>query len=131
MKISTVCSGIVAVFSAILLMAAMPTAEVLTHDGDTTIINTTTLGASVKGFKGATPVKIYIKKNKIIKIVTLKNSETPKIFNRAQTLLEQYEGKTTSKAIKLKVDGVSGATYSSNALKKNVELGLAYYKQHK
>jgi homoaconitase/3-isopropylmalate dehydratase large subunit len=32
---------------------------------------------------------------------------------------------------KMKVDGVTGATLSSNAVIKNVELALDYYQQHK
>ena len=31
----------------------------------------------------------------------------------------------------MKVDGVTGATLSSNAVIKNVELALDYYQQHK
>ena len=79
---------------------------------------------------GATPVKIYIHKNKIEKIEPLANRETPKYFARAKTLLKQYEGKSVTKATKIEVDGVSGATLSSDALKKNVQLGLTYYKEH-
>ena len=49
----------------------------------------------------------------------------------AKTLLAKYEGKTVKKAASMDVDGVSGATYTSKALKKNVQLGLDYYKSHK
>jgi uncharacterized protein with FMN-binding domain len=34
-------------------------------------------------------------------------------------------------ALGVKVDVVSGATYSSNAVIENVRLGLTYYKEHK
>lgn len=46
-------------------------------------------------------------------------------------MLKQYEGKSVKKALSTKVDAVSGATYSSKALIKNVEQGLKYYNQHK
>lgn len=77
------------------------------------------------------PVEIYIKKGQIEKIVPLRNQETPKFFAKARTLLNNYTGKSVSKAARMQVDGVSGATFSSKALKKNVELGLAYYKKHR
>ena len=38
---------------------------------------------------------------------------------------------TVSKAMKAQVDGVTGATLSSDAVKKNVVKGLEYYKKNK
>ena len=113
------------------MVSAMPGDEVISHDNDTTIVNTTSLSKGVRGFKGATPVKIYIKKNKVVKVEALRNRETPAYFSKAKTILAKYEGKTVKKAASLEVDGVSGATYSSKALKKNVQLRLEYYKSHK
>lgn len=114
-----------------LLMSFMPNDGIMTKEGNTTIINTTLLGKDVKGFKGTTPLNVYIENGKVVKIKPLKNQETPKFFARAKALLGQYEGQTVNKATKLKVDGVSGATYSSKALKENVALALKYYKKHK
>lgn len=121
----TVCAMVTA------MMSAMPADNIMTKEKDTTIINTNLLGKNVKGFKGSTPVKIYIEKNKIVKIEALPNRETPKFFDKAKTLLTQFNGISVSKAEKMNVDGVTGATYSSNALKKNVQLGLEYYKHNK
>lgn len=120
-----------AVVLSAVLMSSMPADKAITRDGDTVVVNTQVIGKQVKGFRGATPVKIFIKKNKVVKVESLKNQETPQYFRRAATLLKKYEGVSVSKAQKLKVDAVSGATFSSNALKKNVELGLKYYKEHK
>ena len=53
------------------MISAMPGDEVISKDNDTTIVNTTSLSKGVRGFKGATPVKIYIKKNKVVKIEAL------------------------------------------------------------
>ena len=61
----------------------------------------------------------------------LPNRETPQYFAKAKTLLKQFEGKTVKKATQMEVDGVSGATYSSKALIKNVQQGLAYYEDKK
>lgn len=101
--------------------------DIITKEGKTTVINTTALGKDVRGFKGQTPVKIYIAGGKVQKIEALKNQDTPQFFDKAKTLLQKFEGKTVKKASALKVDGVSGATYSSKALIKNVQLGLEYY----
>ena len=52
--------------------------EVMTKEADGTyIINTTTLCKDVKGFRGNTPLSIYIKKGKIVEIKPLANKETP------------------------------------------------------
>lgn len=115
----------------VLLTSGMPADEAMTRDGETVVVNTQVIGRQVKGFRGATPVKIFIKKNKVVKVEALKNQETPQYFRRAATLLKKYEGVSVAKAQKLKVDAVSGATFSSNALKKNVQLGLKYYREHK
>lgn len=105
--------------------------EVITKEGNTTVVNTTTLTKDVKGFRGPTPVKIYIKGNKIQKIEPLQNQESPKFFARAKTILTKFEGKSVSKAAKLEVDAKTGATFSTKALVKNVQAGAKYYKAHK
>ena len=48
-----------------------------TQDG-TYIVNTTTLADDVEGYAGATPLEVHIKKNKIVKVVVLKNMDGPK-----------------------------------------------------
>ena len=119
---------------AVMLGAAlgfMPTDQNMTKANGQTVVNTTNISRAVRGLNGPTPLKIYIKKDKITKIETLSNRETPNFFNRAKAVLKQYEGKSVKKALSTKVDAVSGATYSSKALIKNVEQGLKYYNQHK
>lgn len=105
--------------------------KVMSKEGKTTVINTTTIGKSFKGFRGPTPLNIYVKNNKIIKIVPLKNMETPSYFQKAEQLLKKYEGVTVKKASNMDVDAVTGATFSSNALKQNVKAGAKYYLNHK
>ena len=109
----------------------MPADDIISKSNDTTIVNTQLIAKDVKGYKGATPVKIYIRKNKVVKIEAMPNRETPKFFARAKTVLASWDGKTVSKATKMNVDGVSGATFSSRSLIKNVQMGLSYYKEHK
>ena len=68
--------------------------EVMTKEADGTyIINTTTLCKDVKGFRGNTPLSIYIKKGKIVEIKPLANKETPNFFNKVkQGLLNKWNG---------------------------------------
>ncbi len=102
--------------------------EAITHEGKTTIINTTTL-CNAKGYNGSTPVKIFIEDNKVVKIETLRNRETPRYFAQAKKLLEKFVGKSVKKASKMNVDAVTGATFTSESLKKNVKAGLEAYKK--
>ena len=106
--------------------------EVITREDGMYIIDTTTLGKNIEGYNGPTPLKIYIKKNKVVKIEALKNQETPKYYARVKkALFDKWNNLKVSEAQKLKVDGVTGATYTSEAIIKNVQLGLDYYKKNK
>lgn len=125
-------SLIAAAAGVVLLCSATLAGEgVLTKDGKTTIVNTTSLTKKVKGYLGPTPVKIYIKDNKIEKIEPLKNQETPQYFVHAKAVLSKFEGKNVSKVSKVKVDAKTGATFSTKALIKNVQEGVKYYNAHK
>ncbi len=117
--------------AALLLSSFIAADAVLTKEGKTTIVNTTTLTKSVRGFHGPTPVKIYIKGNKVQKIETLPNQEGKKYFAIAQKVLTQFEGKSVSKVEKMQVDAKTGATFSTKALIQNVQTGVKYYKAHK
>lgn len=98
----------------------------------TYVVNTTSLCPNVKGFKGTTPLEVHIKGNKIVKVVALPNHETPRYFNKAKDgLFSKWNGMSVSKAAKTDVDGVTGATFSSRALKANVKAAVDYYKKHK
>lgn len=98
----------------------------------TYVVNTTSLCPNVKGFKGATPLEVHIKGNKIVKVVALPNHETPRYFNKAKDgLISKWNGMSVSKAAKTDVDGVTGATFSSRALNANVKAAVDYYKKHK
>jgi len=105
---------------------------VMTKSGGVYVVNTTTLGKKVSGYVGATPLKVYIEKNKITRVELLSNQETPKYFARVKKeMFAKYQGMTVNKAAKAKVDGVTGATLSSNAVRTNVQRGLEYYKKNK
>lgn len=119
--------------SSMIATAKSSHSEVMTKEaGGTYIVNTTTLCKDVKGFRGNTPLSIYIKKGKIVEIKPLANKETPNYFNKVkQGLLNKWNGMKASKAATAKIDGVTGATFSSKAVKENVKRGIAYYLKNK
>lgn len=98
----------------------------------TYIVNTTTLAQDVEGYNGPTPLEIHIKKNKIVKVVLLKSMETPKYNARIKKdMLPKYENQKLAKNKGVEVDGVTGATFTSDAVKENVRRGVEYYWKHK
>lgn len=102
--------------------------NVVTEEADgNIIIHTASLPNTIVGYAGPVPLDIYINKGEISEIKALPNVESPNFFNRASELFNLWIGKTPDEALKLKVDAVSGATYSSNAIINNVNVGLASY----
>lgn len=92
----------------------------------TFVVNTTSLAKDVSRFGGPVPLEIYIRNGKVSKVVALKNSETPDFFSHASSLLTRWNGKSIDEAAKMKVDGVSGATFSSRGIIGNMQRGLQY-----
>ena len=106
--------------------AAVQADDVMRKEKDGTyVINTTTLAKDVDGYVGPTPVEVYIKKNKIVKVVMLKSQETPKYNARVKKeMLPSYENKKIVKGKAVEVDGVTQATFTSNAVKENVKRNI-------
>ena len=105
-----------------------------TKDG-TYVVNTMTL-CKAKGYKGATPLEVHIKGGKVVKVVSLPNHETKSYYAKVEkNLVSKFAGQKVAKASKLatqqKVDGCTGATYSTKAVQQNVQAALDYYKKHK
>lgn len=121
--------------SMLILTSGRPADEVMTKENGTYIVNTTTLAADVVGYLEATPLKIYIKGDKIQRIEALPNQETPKYFYKVKKdLLTKWDGKKVKDAmreINPQTDVITGATYSSNAVVENLKRGLQYYQKHK
>jgi len=93
--------------------------------GNTQVIYTGSIAKKVMGYNGTTPVNITITGGKITKIEALSNKETPAYFNKAKSkVFKQFIGKTVDEGIRLNADVATGATYSSEALIKNIKMGL-------
>lgn len=92
----------------------------------TIVVNTTQLGKDITGYGGQVPLEIYIKDGRVSRIEALPNSESPEFFDEAKALLTRWNGKTVGDAASMKVDVVSGATFSSRGIIGNVQRGLQY-----
>jgi uncharacterized protein with FMN-binding domain len=119
----------VALASAFLFLTSQTTDEpIMTQEKDVTVINTTSLATDIEGYVGCTPVKVYIKGGKVLRIEALENEETPKYFDMVEKgLLKKWNGMPVKTAEKCKVDAVTGATVSSEAVIENVRRGISYY----
>ena len=121
---------------SVLLAVAFVTAsaqDVMRKEKDGTyVVNTTTLAADVEGYNGPTPVEVYIRKNKIVKVVPLKSQEGPKYVAKVKKdMLPKYEQMNVKKGTVQDVDAVTGATFTSQAVQENIRRAVAYYKKHK
>lgn len=106
--------------------------ETMTKENGSFVINTTELGKDVEGYQGTTPLKVYIKDNKVEKIEFLKSTETPKYYVKVKKALQdKWNGKKVKEAKTMQVDVVTGATFSSEAVIENVRRALDYYQNHK
>ena len=130
--IAAAAGGVMAVGVVVMLIVSRPDADIMQKENGSYVVNTTKLAPDVLGYEGATPLKIYITNGKIEKVEVLSNHETPRFFARVKThLLPKWNGVEVTQALKTQPDGVTGATYSSKAVKENVRLGLEYYKKHR
>ena len=121
-----------AILFSFLVMSFVAKDETMTKENGMYVINTTELGKSVEGYQGPTPLKVYIKNNKVEKIQFLKSTETPKYYERVKKFLQtKWDGLKVKEAQEKQVDAITGATYSSEAVIKNVQLALEYYLKNK
>ena len=117
---------------AIAIQSFMVSDDPMTKEDGMIVINTTTLGKSIEGYNGPTPLKVFIKKNKVEKIEFLKSQESPKYYAKVKKELgDKWNGLKVKDAQAQQVDAVTGATFSSEAVIKNVQLALDYYQSHK
>ncbi len=120
-----------AIAAMVTLIAATTTPVKKQQDGSVTI-NTSTLKAS-EGCFGPTPIIIHLDSlERVSQIEILPNEETPSYWQLVvDKLSHAWDGVPADKVSTLKVDAVSGATYSSEGLISNVQTGIAYYLESK
>lgn len=92
------------------------------------VIHTDVLPGTITGYAGYVDFDITVSEDGVITDITpLPNDETPGFFRRAAVILEAWQGKTVAEALEMRVDAVSGATYTSAAIINNINCGLAYW----
>lgn len=119
---------LVLVAAFLILTSQTPNEPIMSKQGNVTVINTTSLATDIEGYVGQTPVKVYIQNDKVLRVEALENEETPKYFDMVvKGLMKKWNGKPVKTAEKMKVDVVTGATISSEAVIENVRRGISYY----
>ena len=105
---------------------------IIKEENGTYVISTAQIAKDVIGYKGPTPVKIRIKNNRVIGVELLPNDETPRYVQMVvdSGLTKRWNGLKVSEIETTDVDAVTGATYTSRAVKKNVKAGVKYYNEN-
>lgn len=102
-------------------------APLVTNADGTAVVYTRELAKDVMGYGGAIPLEIQMKDGRITAIKAERNAESPDFFAKVEEgLMPKWNGLTPDEALQLKVDAVSGATLSSNAVIENVQRGMEY-----
>lgn len=91
------------------------------------VISSSFFSGNIKGYGGSIPILIFLDSNRRIqKVVLLENNENPDFISDVvnSPVLRSWKGKTVNEALNLKVDAISGATISSQAIIKSIKLSL-------
>lgn len=117
---------------ALCLQSFMVGDDTMTKENGVYVINTTEIGRDIEGYQATTPLKVYIKKDKVEKIEFLKSQETPKYYVKVKkALLNKWDGKKVKDAKTQNVDAVTRSYLFLRSRRENVRLALDYYQNHK
>lgn len=97
-----------------------------------TILFSSPYSDDIKGFNGPTPLLIALDAEGRIKdVVLLENQETPWYAQHVKEggLYTEWNGLTPAAALKKEVDAISGATYTSNGVKRSLFARLNAYER--
>ena len=97
-----------------------------------TVLFSSPYSDGIKGFNGPTPLLIALDaEGRINNVVLLENQETPNFAKRVVDggLYQAWNGLTVDEALDKQVDAVSGATYTSNGVKKSLVARLKAYQR--
>ncbi len=96
------------------------------------IISTKNLTPDIKGYGGAIPLEITITGGRIAEIKALNNAETPSFFEQVESeLFPRWKGMTIEEAVSANIDGITGATLSSNAVNSTIHSAIKTYSEKK
>ena len=100
---------------------------IIVSDSDT--IGSAILVTDNSGYGGPVPLLIGMKRDTIVTIQLLANNETDEFLQyiKEDELIQQWEGIKIGQVSNVKVDAVSGATETSNAIIRGVMRGAARY----
>ena len=126
MKKTIIIAAIMLLVAGTVSLDARTKKKTATKKANTTqVIYTGDIANKVIGYNGTTPLNITVKNGVIENIEVLQNEESPAYLKRAKDkVLPQYIGKTVAEAKSLKPDIATGATYTSEVLIKNIQMGL-------
>lgn len=99
-----------------------------------TVLFSSPYSDKVKGFNGPTPLMITLDaEDRIQNVVLLDNQETPVYAQRVVEggLYNAWNGLTVKEALEKEVDAVTGATFTSNAMKNSLKVRLEAYQRQK
>ncbi len=85
--------------------------------------------SNIEGYAGPTPVVLILDARKrIVKLCLLSNSESPDHVAKLTRsgFLNKWNGKTLKQAVNMQVDAITGATYTSHAIQKNVSVAAQH-----
>ena len=97
-----------------------------------TVLFSSPYSDEVKGFNGPTPLLIALDAyGRIKNVVLLENQETPRFAQIVVEggLYEAWNGLTVEEALHTEVDAISGATYTSNGVKRSLVARLKAYQR--
>ena len=97
-----------------------------------TVLFSSPYSDNIKGFNGPTPLLIALDaEGRIKNVVLLENQETPFYAKLVVNggLYDAWNGLTPDEALNKDVDAVSGATYTSNGVKKSLVARLIKYQK--
>ena len=97
-----------------------------------TVLFSSPYSDQIKGFNGPTPLLIALDADGRIKTIALwENEETPRFAPSVVEggLYESWNGLTVEEALGKQADDVSGATYTSNGVKKSLTARLKAYQR--
>ena len=116
------------VISLLIASGAAQTGPVQRNADGSVTVNTTSL-KTVEGYYGPTPLLIHIDKNGLVSgIEFLPNDETLSYWQPVVSKLRNaWNGTSAEKVKDLKVDSVTGSTFSSESVISNVREGVRVY----